>query len=596
MKTSNVIKTLALAFFTMIAAGCSDNSKEASPVIGVEQPFLSITKTEQEVLIPYNVENAGDGTLRASTEAVWLHIASVENSVVRVLADENREEDPRTAEVILSCSGAKDAKVVVEQEGVGPKTLTFDLKILDMKSRQVVVECIPSDLEATYVATVVSKSDFDENMSLEDLAASDIEYFKSWGDSFGDEGDVNPDDEPWTKFLRKGAMKDYDITLSKPDADYVFYAYGLDKDGSVTSPKLYSVAFHTPLPEAAECTFKFTYRPGINFGRVNVYPSDIHVSYIWGVYPKAEYDALGSDKAQAVVDEIKKTMASQGGTWRDYVGYHNKYGNYRNMKDGEKFVAFAFGADITGVPTTEAMSYEFTARTLAKQECNFSFAFQDVRATTFAARITPSSDVRWVAYTLPSEYTESYNSVEDMTEVVIDTFNETLENWWEVSDKGLAHEGSQLMSSYQLQASMSLDSSTKQIVCAFGVDSDGYRVTDVAQGILTTAALGQPSSMTIDFEIGSADGATVITFKPSKMEAYFYDLIAYSEYEKYENDEALYVEAMYKYSSMMAYKMTMGEAKMTTWDLHPGSKYVAYAFGMDGDRSTPVFKKVFTVE
>ena len=51
---------------------------------------------------------------------------------------------------------------------------------------------------------------------------------------------------------------------------------------------------------------------------------------------------------------------------------------------------------------------------------------------------------------------------------------------------------------------------------------------------------------------------------------------------------------MYRYSSMMQYKMTMGTAKMTTESLHAGERYVAYAFGMDGDKSTKIFTKVFT--
>lgn len=590
MRISKIAKTLALTFLVAVAIGCT---KDSGAEIKVPEQFLNITDEEQEGMFAYSIDNADGGSLQASSDAEWLHISGVSESEVRFIADANTSEEPREAGIVLSYSGAKDFRVTVAQDGkyVAPRTLTFKINILSVKSRQVVLECIPSDPEATYIAMAAHKADFEKFGTMEELVASDMEYFKSWGSSFGDEGDVNPDDEPWTKFLRKGEMKDYDIQLDRPDADYVFYAYGLNKDGSITSPQVFYESFHTTLPEAQECTFKFTYRPGVNYGRVNVYPSDIHVSYIWGVYPKAEYDALGSDKAQAVVDEIKKTMASQGGTWRDYVGYHNKFNNY-DMQDGEKYVAFAFGADITGVPTTKAMSYEFTAKKLTKQECNFSFAFQDIRATTFAARVTPSSDVNWVAYTLPFEYTEKYNSVEEMTEVVIDTFNESLENWW--SDPDIVRKGSQLLSSYQLQASMSLDSSTKQIVCAFGVDENGCRVTDVSQGILTTGALGQPSSMTIDFEVTSSAGVSEIKFKPSKMEAYFYDLIAYSEYEKYGDDEALYVEAMYKYSSMMQYKMTMGEAKMTTESLHPGEKYVAYAFGMDGDRSTAIFKKIFT--
>ena len=40
--------------------------------------------------------------------------------------------------------------------------------------------------------------------------------------------------------------------------------------------------------------------------------------------------------------------------------------------------------------------------------------------------------------------------------------------------------------------------------------------------------------------------------------------------------------------------MAMGPAKMATESLHVGERYVAYAFGIDGDRSTKIFTKVFT--
>ena len=288
-------------------------------------------------------------------------------------------------------------------------------------------------------------------------------------------------------------------------------------------------------------------------------------------------------------------MASQGGTWRDYVGYHNKFKNYTNLTDGEDYVAYAFGADITGVPTTAAMTYEFKAKTLKKVACSFAVGFQDVRATTFAANITPTAEVTWAAYTLPYELLEKYNgSAENMTEVVIDTFNESVKDWWK--DKDMVHNGTQLLSSYQLQAAASLESSTKQIVCVFGVDENGYRITDVSEAAVTTTESGLPSDMTIGINVNMNAGVAEIEFEPSKMEAYFYDLLAYSEYEKYETDEAFFAEVMYKYSSMMQYKMTMGKAKMTTESLHKGEKYIAYAFGMDGDKSTAIFKKVFTME
>lgn len=591
MKPLRFIKAFALVGVVFAAAtGCKKDSEPAPvPEIKIETPAISLPEEASEIVINYTVSNPTEGVqLKASSQAEWLHFEGVDPDKVKFIADENPVEEPRNGEIVLSYQGAKDVKVQVSQVAkyVTPKTLTFELKVLDVKSRQVIVECIPSDPNATYIAMVTYKSNMEKWPDDDALIANDMDYFKEWGSVFGSD---------WTTFLRRGNMENYDITIDKPDTDYMFYAYGLNEDGSVTSPQVYRAEFHTPLPEAQECTFQFNYRPGINFGRVNVYPSDIHVSYIWGVMSKSEYNALPSDKAQAIVDKIKADMASQGGTWRDYVGYHNKFKNYTNLTDGEDYVAYAFGADITGVPTTAAMTYEFTAKTLKKVACSFAVGFQDVRATTFAANITPTADVTWAAYTLPYEYLEKYNgSAENMTEVVIDTFNESVKDWWK--DKDMVHNGAQLLSSYQLQAAASLESSTKQIVCVFGVDENGYRITDVSEAAVTTTASGLPSDMTIDINVNMNAGVAEIEFEPSKMEAYFYDLLAYSEYEKYETDEAFFAEVMYKYSSMMQYKMTMGKAKMTTESLHKGEKYIAYAFGMDGDKSTAIFKKVFTME
>lgn len=588
----------ALASLLIFGFACTKPAQEEKkvPLIEVEQTSVSLSDEEQEFTIKFGVDNAvEDVSLEAFTKADWLDVLGVESDVVRFKAACNEGDAARSTEVLLSYEGAVNVKINVVQspKAVAPKTLTFEITIKKITSRTVTLDCIPSDPEATYVGMAADKSDFDKYKSEEDLVASDLEYFKSWGDSFEDEGEHDPNNPSWAKFLRKGPMVDYEIQLSRPEHDYVFYAYGLNVDGSTTSPHVFHVEFKTIAPEPQNCTFTFKYRPGIDFGRINVYPSDLQVSYIWGVCPKSDYDAIEGDKAKAIIESLKELMATQGGTWRDYVGYHNRYMNYSNLVDGEQYVAYAFGADISGSATTEAMSYEFTAKTISRQDCDFTFIFQDVRATTFAAQITPSSNVKWVAYTLPAETAEKYNSVDEMTEVVIDTFNEMLdEGWW--NGNTMTHTGTQLLSSYQLQASYVLDSSTKQIVCAFGIDDNGYRVTPVSQSFVTTTALGEPSDMTIDFDVTSKDGVVEIAYKPSKMEAYFYDLITYEDYSQFETEDEFYAEMMYRYSSMMQYKMTMGTAKMTTESLHAGERYVAYAFGMDGDKSTKIFTKVFT--
>lgn len=150
MKPLRFIKAFALVGVVFAAAtGCKKDSEPAPvPEIKIETPAISLPEEASEIVINYTVTNPTEGVqLKASSQAEWIHFEGVDPDKVKFIADENPVEEPRNGEIVLSYQGAKDVKVQVSQVAkyVTPKTLTFELKVLDVKSRQVIVECIPSD-------------------------------------------------------------------------------------------------------------------------------------------------------------------------------------------------------------------------------------------------------------------------------------------------------------------------------------------------------------------------------------------------------------------------------------------------------------------
>jgi len=596
----NSIKSCLLAAALFVLGACEESKTELpdapAPVITADTP-AAVPATGGPVAIAYRIADPReDAQLTASADAEWLRAPVVEAGTATFQADVYTGEEPRTATVTLSYPEAADVTVTVTQ--IPPqvaRTVTFEIEIVSVSSRGVVVNCTPSDPEATYVGMAVHKEDFDKHDEDEQaIVDADIAYFREWWTILGD---GNPDNA-LANMLRTGNMEDYDITLDKPESDYYFYAYGLTVEGEMTSPRIYKVPFRTIKPEPQECTFRFSIRPGISYTRVGVFPSSIYVSYHWDVMPKERFDAYGEDAAEKIVEEIKENIAAGGNQelFGDYVGYHNKKASYDDLTEGEQYVIFAFGCDGTGVVTTPLMKEEFTATYIDKQDCAFALAFKDIRASSFAVDITPTDEgTRWFAYTLPYEMLENYLSVEEMSEDVIDIMDEMAPGW--TTGDEYVHTGRQYLSSYDILGD-ELYANTRQIVVAFGVNAQGSRTTDVSQNVVTTIAAGTPSTMVVEIEprTWGYDSAEV-TFTPSAKELYFFDIQPYEVYAESGSDEAFmdYLLFHYGVAGMTRYKMTVGQAKMTCENqLMPGTRYLGVAFGVDKEISTPLFKQEFT--
>lgn len=589
--------TAILLICGIIATGCSKDSTETPepmPVITVGT-VPTIPADGGTITIPIEIDPIVEGVMpTATSDQNWLEVTNVTTTAVTCTAQRYTEEEARTAVVTIAYQGAESRQVTLKQSGSNIEWLEFDIELLEIKSRMLILNCIPSDLEATYVGMVVTQAEADASTD-EQLFQDNLEYFIEWGPSFG----ATNDEESIAMFLRRGAMENYEIQLDQPESDYCFIAYGMNVDGTMTSTHIYKESFRTPAPEEQELTFQIKIRPGVDYTQVNITPSDIHISYLWGVMLKSEFDALGENPAQGIIDNIQAEVdaaVEAGGEayFGEYTVYHNQKGSFDELIEGEQYVVYAFGCDVKGYQISPIQTQEFTETRLEKVDCSFSVSFPSRRATMFACNITPSDNsVRWLGYTLPYEMMENYNTIEEMTEEVIEIFDNMSDFDWATNTEYI-HTGAQELTSYDLLGG-ELTPETQQLVAVFGVNEEGSRITDVIQSSVTTIATGTPSDMTIEITPKLNGNDVEITFTPSIKELYFYDIQPTEHFDAYESEQTYMEDLLYSYSSLLLpYKETVGETKMTATGLKPGTEYMGLAFGIDGVISTRMFYERFT--
>ncbi len=581
---------------------CSEDQSEPSAplvVIEVETP-APLLAVGGEFDIAYTVNNPVEGTIaRATSDQPWLKVVGTSRSAIRVRAEVWTGEEARTAQLTVSYSGAADVVLTVTQAApTVARNLTFTFELLEVTSRSVRFNCTPSNLSATYVGTIIEKSDWDNTYK------SDEGFIDHYVNSY----------LPWVEeelgygiesLLRRGALENYDIGALTPEKEYYFAAFGMNEDLTVTSPEIFKMPFTTTSPEKQECRFEISVRPGLEYTYIGVSPSTWEVEYLWGVMPKEEYDALGENPGKRIMEQIRAEVdrenAAGGEAWfGDYVVAADQSRSYSNLEVGKVYTVYAFGCDVTGrgEPTTEVFTQEFTEQRVAGVDCTFAFSFSNIRASSFAAQITPSnSEVRWIAYTMPyEEFSEAYTSVEYMAEIFLDALTEIDPNWM-APDSEYLFQGAQWLTNFDMLNSL-LVPETAYIVIAFGVDESGRRVTRVMSTTATTTAVGSPSSMLLEIEaepIGY-QGAEV-TFEGSEREIFFYDLVPAYYRDEFESDTHFmeYMAYDYEVKGLLEYKLQVGHAEMLVEEgLKPGTEYLAYAFGYDHKPSTALFTKRFT--
>ena len=210
------------------------------------------------VTLNYSITHPAQGAeIQITPREEWVHDFSVSAQTIAFTVDSNADaepgSEPRQTFFTVSYPEAYDKAVIVRQSAPEEAAaLTFELTVHRVTPSQAEVSCIPSDPAATYVLGVMLRSEYEEYASDQALIESDIERFLRPGWT-GEPGNI-------ADHLTSGSQIEITEYLYYAERDYYLYAYGLDADGTVTTPLITKELFTTPA------------KPSIEAGEPEIYP------------------------------------------------------------------------------------------------------------------------------------------------------------------------------------------------------------------------------------------------------------------------------------------------------------------------------------
>ena len=280
-----------------------------------------------------------------------------------------------------------------KQPGENPD---FSFETLELTQGSFGVKIIPVAKEQTYYFGIVSKADYSQFSSPEDLQNADVERIKQIAES------NNVDLE---KFLLEALLKGeqtWQYTALSPETDYVFYAYGLSTDCKILT-SLNTFEFKTPAVTPVDVTFKIT--PSditpTTF-TLNVEPSRDDVTYYYDVITPDQYNKYKDDLksfVEAFLYEWKKTDKYQSYTMPVFIDEVTARGkikddSFKNLLPEGTYhaIAVAVANDGTCMSEVEVLSFntsesprnEYTVSSLNTTDVSCSAVISAKESEAFA--------------------------------------------------------------------------------------------------------------------------------------------------------------------------------------------------------------------
>ena len=245
------MRNLFFVSAAVVAAVCFTGCKKEAPVPVLTVDSESVTTfplSGGQGSVKYSVENAVEGTVAvATTEADWITDIKADDAAVTFTVAENKIEQPREADIILSYGDAVPVKVKVSQASA----LTFNIEIKTLWANKIVYEVTPSDLAYTYVVSTMSKELADKKTD-EEIVAADVARFTAENPFTHEKGTIDKrhfvEDSfggYWEGDVWEGTQTVTDNSVSDFVKTYYIIVYGLDLEGNMTSPKVTRIPFET---------------------------------------------------------------------------------------------------------------------------------------------------------------------------------------------------------------------------------------------------------------------------------------------------------------------------------------------------------------
>ena len=272
----------------------------------------------------------------------------------------------------------------------------FTFEALELTQGSFSVKISPVAKDQTYYFGIISKADYAQFASPEELQAADIARIKQIAESNGVDLE---------KFLMEALLKGeqtWSYTALAPETDYVFYAYGLSTDCQILT-SLNTFEFKTPAVAPVDVTFKIT--PSditpTTF-TLNVEPSRDDVSYYYDVITPDQYNKYKDDLksfVEAVLYEWKKTDKYQSYTMPVFIDEVTARGkikddSFKNLLPEGTYhaIAVAVANDGTCMSEVEVLSFntsesprnEYTVSSLNTTDVSCSAVISAKESEAFA--------------------------------------------------------------------------------------------------------------------------------------------------------------------------------------------------------------------
>lgn len=239
----------------------------------------------------------------------------------------------------------------------------IEIEIGELTKYTVSVTYTPSTDLLTYYATIIDKAYFDGIGSDEKNLQDDLLYF-----SLLAEQEKTEVSEIIAKYTHKG-VQTLPFENLKPNTEYVAYAFGVNTDGTVTSP-LFKELFSTPKPEQSENAITLTVSNIAIDGALVTSATTNDDPYILDVWEASKLENMSHEQIiQAVLAsyegwDIDKDIATRGNDKLDVTG------QIKPTALGTDCVALAFGYE-AGFVTTDLVVEEFKTKPGEWVDCTF---------------------------------------------------------------------------------------------------------------------------------------------------------------------------------------------------------------------------------
>lgn len=584
---------LLLSVLVMAVTGCKKEEKLEQPKINLDIHEIEVAAAGGEFSVGYSLENPYAGAvLELSKNADWISGLSFDETCVTFSVDSNFSvTESREAMISLAYSGVRDSITVIQaasQAVDDGAELTIGIEVNSVTPVSVNATFTPSDKEATYHIMTMTKADFDNVGSDDDLIATVISDLKEQAGGYGLSVE---------EYLEGYVLKIGDLTKDmpslQPDTEYYVIAFGISVSGESTGPLFKEEAKTAQQAEGSDLTFELKAEVNGASAELSVKPSDATARYYQSYIAETMLEYLETDVKGVVEymlqEEIYYGTESGMSIYEvvDGMSYYGEVSYTVSLYNSTPNILYAAAISETGDIISEVASTTFAMESVASDneitvevtDINVDKAVLHVSTTNMDPYVIGIAEAsKWAGYT-DEQITGNVLFMDDKQ--YNGDYTTTLGN---------------------------LKGGTDYVVAVFGYEADMV-TTEVVKKYFCTQTVGNMEDLEFEFKIDDITpfGATVSVSATPETNMYYWYVRPASMTEQEIKDDIDAIIQNYLAAGMISsrldyFKVTgsRGTDQSVITSLESGKDYRAFAIGIEEERgmyATPMaFSEVFTTK